>query len=68
MLQLGLGRRDGDMADTFDPVELAQEIAAIANSSQEAETARKLLKLVDRLLTQAGLPPLPARVGAGGRH
>jgi hypothetical protein len=52
-----LARQDGDMADTIDPVELAQEIAGIASASAEATTARRLLELVDRLLTQAGLPP-----------
>jgi hypothetical protein len=37
----------------FDPIAVAE----IASTTNDAVTARQLLKLVDRLLTEAGLPP-----------
>jgi hypothetical protein len=49
------------MTITRDPVELAQVIAAIASRTSEPRIARELMNLADRLLTAAGLPPLPAR-------
>ena len=44
------------MADEIDPVELACEIAGIASATGDPETGRRLVNLVDRLLTTAGLP------------
>jgi hypothetical protein len=44
------------MSTGFDAVEIANAIAEIASKTQEPETARRLMELVDRLLTQAGLP------------
>ena len=44
------------MSTGFDPVEIANAIAEIASKTQEPVTARRLMELVDRLLTQAGLP------------
>ncbi len=44
------------MSTGFDPVEIANAIAKIASETQEPETARQLMELVNRLLTQAGLP------------
>ena len=46
------------MADTSDPVELAVEIAKIASKTTDPDTALQLGDLMDRLLTEAGLPPL----------
>jgi hypothetical protein len=42
----------------FDPIEIADALAEIASKTQEPETARRLLALVERLLTQGGLPPV----------
>ena len=44
------------MSTGFDPVAIADTIAEIAAKTQEPETARQLMELVNRLLTQAGLP------------
>ena len=44
------------MADEIDPVELACEIAGIASKTEDPETGRRLVNLVNRLLTTAGLP------------
>ena len=44
------------MSTGFDPVEIANTIAEIASKTQEPETARRLMELVNRLLTAAGLP------------
>ncbi len=43
------------MSTGFDPVAIADAIAEIAAKTQEPETARQLMELVNRLLTQAGL-------------
>ena len=58
------------MADTSDPVELAREIAKIASKTTDPNTAWQLGDLMDRLLTEAGLPPLFPQKGEGepGRH
>jgi hypothetical protein len=40
----------------IDPAELAGEIADIARTTTDAETARSLLELAGRLLSEAGLP------------
>ena len=48
------------MTKLDDVVDLAQVIAGIASRSNEPEIARDLMQLVDRLLTDAGLPELPA--------
>src|SRR5690242_5978647 len=45
------------MQANLDPVELAHAIAEIACGTQEHETARRLMELVDHLLAVAGLPP-----------
>jgi hypothetical protein len=44
------------MADAIDLVQLACDIAAIASTTGDPETGRRLVNLVDRLLTTAGLP------------
>jgi hypothetical protein len=41
---------------TIDLHQLAAEIAKIASATTDHETARGLLELVDRLLTDIGLP------------
>lgn len=51
------------MIELYDTVELAEVIAKIASRTNEPETARELMHLVDRLLTGAGLPELPAGAG-----
>jgi hypothetical protein len=47
------------MADNSDIVDLAGEIADIARSTTDAETGLRLMRLVHRLLTEAGLDPEP---------
>jgi hypothetical protein len=44
------------MSDRIDVVELAHEIAKIASTTTDPDTGRQLMKLVERLLGQAGLP------------
>ena len=44
------------MSAGFDPVEIASALAEIASRTDEPETARQLMELVNRLLTAAGLP------------
>ena len=44
------------MTPQIDRVELASEIADIARTTTDPETARRLLQLADRLLSEAGLP------------
>lgn len=44
----------------IDVVELARALAEIAIGTGESETAEKILDLVDRLLTEAGLSPAPS--------
>ena len=51
------------MIERYDTVELAEVIAGIASRTNEPETARELMQLVDRLLTGTGLPELPADTG-----
>jgi hypothetical protein len=43
----------------IDLIELAFAMAKIASESREPDIAMALLELVDRLLTEAGLPPAP---------
>ena len=45
------------LAMHLDPVAIADALAAIASRTQEPETARQLMELIDHLLTAAGLPP-----------
>ncbi|HTW71560.1 MAG TPA: hypothetical protein VME47_16855 [Acetobacteraceae bacterium] len=45
------------MRDATDLVELAHEIARIASTTTDPETARLLLELVGQLMQAAGLPP-----------
>ena len=40
----------------FDPIAIADALAEIASRTREPETAQRLMQLVDRLLTGAGLP------------
>jgi hypothetical protein len=40
-----------------DPFEIGKALAEIASRSEEPETARQLMELVDTLLTTAGLAP-----------
>jgi hypothetical protein len=44
------------MALHIDPMGLAREIAEIARTTTDPVTARRLLEVADRLLTEAGLP------------
>ena len=48
------------MANIINPAELARAIAEIASQTKEPETAVQLMDLVDRLLTNAGLPASPS--------
>lgn len=48
------------MTKLYDALELAERIARIASRTSEPEIAQELLQLVDGLLTEAGLPELPA--------
>jgi hypothetical protein len=43
----------------IDLLELAHAIAEVAGWTEEADTARRLMDQVDRLLTELGLPPVP---------
>ena len=45
------------MTDTTDIADLAQELAEIARTTKDRETSRRLMQGVERLLTEAGLPP-----------
>lgn len=45
------------MANPLDPIELARKIAGIASKTRDPDTGLELIELVDRLLTEAGLPP-----------
>jgi len=47
------------MEQAIDVVELAGTLAEIASTTGEQDTAAKILDVVDRLLTKAGLPPAP---------
>ena len=47
------------MAQNSDIVDLANEIADIARGTTDPETGLRLMRLVHRLLTQAGLDPEP---------
>lgn len=59
-----LGGEARVMSDDLDPVELADELASIARSTQDPVTGARLLQVVRRLLTQAGLPA--DDLGGGG--
>ena len=52
------------MVSRIDLLQLAAEITEIAAATSERETARRLLELVDQLLSRAGLPD--ASEGGGG--
>jgi division protein CdvB (Snf7/Vps24/ESCRT-III family) len=41
----------------IDLAQLAREIAEIARTTKDPDTARQLLELVEMLLREAGLPP-----------
>ncbi|HUB11308.1 MAG TPA: hypothetical protein VMB34_05060 [Acetobacteraceae bacterium] len=45
------------MNQTVDPVELARELAKIASTTNDPATAQRLLQLIERLVSIAGLPP-----------
>ncbi|MGC1409458.1 MAG: hypothetical protein WA864_10995 [Acetobacteraceae bacterium] len=45
------------MSDKIDVIELAREIARIASTTNDPETGRLLLELIERLLQAIGLPP-----------
>jgi hypothetical protein len=49
----------------IDLVDLTHTIAEIANKSREPDIAIALMELVDRLLTEAGLPPAGRESGVG---
>lgn len=44
------------MSDVTDIVELATELAGIASATTDPETARRLMVIVRRLLSEADLP------------
>jgi hypothetical protein len=56
------------MTDVYDVVELAEHIARIASRTTEPEIGRELMRIVDRLLTEAGLPELPATAQSDMHH
>lgn len=45
------------MTDRINIIELADELAEIARATTDAAAGARLMKLVDRLLARAGLPP-----------
>jgi hypothetical protein len=45
------------MNDRTNVVELAEELAEIAMTTTDAATGVRLMKVVERLLAEAGLPP-----------
>jgi hypothetical protein len=45
------------MNSNFDIVDLASEIAEIARTTTDPDTGHSLMRLVHRLLTEAGLDP-----------
>ena len=45
------------MTDGINVLELARELARIASTTSDLETAQLLMELVERLLVAAGLPP-----------
>ena len=47
------------MTELYDVIELAERLASIASRTNEPEIGRELMQIVDRLLTEAGLPELP---------
>jgi hypothetical protein len=51
------------MPNRIDPEQLAREIAEIARTTSDPETGRLLVRLIGRLLTAAGYPPLDAEGG-----
>ena len=51
------------MSGTIDTLALAHELAEIARTTTDAETGRRLIELVNRLLVAAGLPPDDAEGG-----
>jgi hypothetical protein len=55
------------MAHNSDIVDLASEIAEIARSTTDAGTGLRLMQLVHRLLTKAGLDPESDRDGASAQ-
>jgi hypothetical protein len=53
------------MSDAINPIELARELAAIAGTTTDPETARLLLEIVNRLLSGSGLPSADDEDGGG---
>jgi len=53
----GLPTAGGTAARAIDIVELAHDIATIASRTSDAETGRRLMAVVERMLQAAGLPP-----------
>ena len=51
------------MNNSSDMVDLANEIAEIARTTTDADTGHRLMRLVHRLLTEAGLDPEPGQDG-----
>ena len=45
------------MSGAEDFVDLARELASLASTTSDPATARQLMKIVERLLGEAGLPP-----------
>ncbi len=50
------------MSDRINVADLAREIATIASTTNDPETGRLLMELVDRLLREAGSPPGSGRL------
>jgi hypothetical protein len=55
--------KDRHMTDAIDPIDLAHQLARVASESAEPRTASRLMEVVERLLTEAGLPPLSGSRG-----
>ncbi len=56
VVRLDARQKAANMADTIDPVELARAIADIASTTNDPNTARRLIALAEALLRDIGLP------------
>ena len=48
------------MTEKIDVVELAHELTKIASTTNDPETGRQLMEVVERILRAMGLPPAHA--------
>jgi hypothetical protein len=56
------------MNNSSDMVDLANEIAEIARTTTDPDTGHRLMRLVHRLLTEAGLDPASDQGGASAEQ